>query len=205
MHRWAWWSRRSTVAAARVLGISSSKPAGWMLRASHMGEGELQCLELGHPLVDSYLAFVGARARRNTWLATAYDLKVFFTVVPKDPSEATTADVFAFIQEQRQSRRDPQLIRLEDREVGLSLRTIKRRLSTVSGLFAYLIVRADISTTRNPCLVVWPRAALIPGGGRDGVGGCAGAGWSPVHRIHADPDGHLWEILFNPGFDFGES
>jgi integrase/recombinase XerD len=41
------------------------------LRASRTEEGELPRLELGHPPVDSYLAFVGARARPNTWLATA--------------------------------------------------------------------------------------------------------------------------------------
>ena len=30
-HRWAWWSSRSTVAVARVLGMISSKPAGCRL------------------------------------------------------------------------------------------------------------------------------------------------------------------------------
>ncbi len=29
--RWAWWSSRSTVAVARVLGMMVSKPEGWML------------------------------------------------------------------------------------------------------------------------------------------------------------------------------
>jgi integrase/recombinase XerD len=133
------------------------------LRASRTEEGELPRLELGHPLVDSYLAFVGARARPNTWLATAYDLKVFFTVVSKDPTEVTTSDVFAFIQEQRQPRRDPRLIRLEDRETGLSLRTIKRRLSSVSGLFAYLIARGDILSTRNPVPRGLATRSSIPG------------------------------------------
>jgi integrase/recombinase XerD len=38
---------------------------------------------LGHPLLDDYLAFVAARARTNTWLAAAYDLKVFFEVVAR--------------------------------------------------------------------------------------------------------------------------
>jgi integrase/recombinase XerD len=130
---------------------------------SRTEEGELPRLELGHPLVDSYLAFVGARARPNTWLATAYDLKVFFTVVSKDPTEVTTSDVFAFIQEQRQPRRDPRLIRLEDRETGLSLRTIKRRLSSVSGLFAYLIARGDILSTRNPVPRGLATRSSIPG------------------------------------------
>ena len=39
---------------------------------------------LGDPLVDDYLEFVAARCRPNTVLATAYDLKVFFSVVGKD-------------------------------------------------------------------------------------------------------------------------
>jgi hypothetical protein len=43
-------------------------------------------------LLDDYLAFVGARARVNTWLATAYDLKVFFTVVGKEPAQVTAPD-----------------------------------------------------------------------------------------------------------------
>jgi hypothetical protein len=36
---------------------------------------ELQNLHLGDPLLDEYLAFVEARARRNTWLAVVFDLK----------------------------------------------------------------------------------------------------------------------------------
>jgi hypothetical protein len=35
-------------------------------------------IALGHELLDDYLALVAARARPNTVLATAYDLKVFF-------------------------------------------------------------------------------------------------------------------------------
>lgn len=39
---------------------------------------------LGDPLLDEYLGFVAARARHNTVLAQAFDLKVFFSVVAKD-------------------------------------------------------------------------------------------------------------------------
>ncbi|MGH3505053.1 MAG: hypothetical protein ACRDQA_29790, partial [Nocardioidaceae bacterium] len=46
---------------------------------------QLRSVSLGHPLLDSYLAFVGARGRVNTWLAAFYDLKVFFTAVGKEP------------------------------------------------------------------------------------------------------------------------
>ena len=43
---------------------------------------ELTSITLGHPLLDDYLVFVAARARSNTWLAIAWDLKVFFGGVP---------------------------------------------------------------------------------------------------------------------------
>ena len=56
---------------------------------------------LGHPLLDGYLSFVAARARPNTVLATAYDLKVAFTVLDKDPLTVTTRDVLGFIEAQR--------------------------------------------------------------------------------------------------------
>jgi integrase/recombinase XerD len=65
---------------------------------------ELRSVTLGHPLVDAYLEFVGARGAVNTWLATAYDLKVFFGVVGKDPADVTSADVFAFVAQQRTPR-----------------------------------------------------------------------------------------------------
>ena len=111
---------------------------------------DLDAVRLGHPLVDDYLAFLGARVRKNTWLAAAFDLKVFFCVVAKEPTEVTTADVFAFIAEQRRPRRGPGVVRLEDGERGLAARTIKRRLSSVSGLFVYLLTREDIDVRTNP-------------------------------------------------------
>ena len=96
------------------------------------------------------MAFVAARCRPNTLLATAYDLKVFFTAVPKDPVDIVTADVFAFITAQKAPRRGSKVVRLEDGEAGLSARTIKRRLASVSGLFGYLITRDDLGVVRNP-------------------------------------------------------
>jgi hypothetical protein len=44
-------------------------------------------LRLGAPLLDDYLEFLAGRCRPNTVLAAAYDLRVFFTVVAKAPSE----------------------------------------------------------------------------------------------------------------------
>jgi site-specific recombinase XerD len=95
-------------------------------------------VRLGHDAVDAYLRFVWARARHNTLLAVGFDLKVFFTVVAKDPAEVTTADVLSFIETQRRPARGDNVVRLEDGEAGLSARTIRRRISSVSGLFEYL-------------------------------------------------------------------
>ena len=107
-----------------------------------------QVPRLGHPLLDDYLAMVAARARPNTVLATAFDLKVFFSVVGKEPAEIGEADVLAFIAAQRQPRRGAAVVRIEDGEAGLSARTIKRRLASVTGLFEYLIIRGVVA--KNP-------------------------------------------------------
>lgn len=72
-------------------------------------------------------------------LAAAYDLKVFFGVVGKDPLEVKTADVYAFVKAQRQGPAVSKVVRLSDGSAGLELSTIQRRLSTVSGFYAYLV------------------------------------------------------------------
>jgi len=120
-------------------------------------------VSLGDALLDGYVEFVGARASVNTMLATAFDLKVFFTIVAKTPSAVTTADVFEFLRVQRLTRRGGNVVRT-DGEQGLSARTIARRLSTVRGLFNYLIVRGDALVVRNP--VPSGLAARRPGGRR---------------------------------------
>jgi site-specific recombinase XerD len=104
-------------------------------------------VQLGHRLVDEYLEFLAARCRSNTVLAAGFDLKVFFTLIPKDPDAVTTADVLAFITAQRKTG-DPRVVRLSDGESGLSARTIQRRLSSLSSMFSYLLVRGDVD--RNP-------------------------------------------------------
>ena len=102
---------------------------------------------LGDRLVDRYLEFVAGRCRPNTLRAVAFDLKAFFTVVAKDPVEVTAADVFEFLAHQRGDRT---VVRLADGESGLSARTIARRLSSVSGLYAYLVARGDTPVQVNP-------------------------------------------------------
>jgi integrase/recombinase XerD len=102
---------------------------------------------LGDPLVDSYLAFVAGRARPNTLRAFAHDLKTFFAVVEKPPAEVVAVDVFDFLAHQRGDRT---VIRMSDGESGWSARTIARRLSSVSGLYSYLVARGDAGVEANP-------------------------------------------------------
>ncbi|MGH2477819.1 MAG: tyrosine-type recombinase/integrase [Candidatus Limnocylindrales bacterium] len=102
---------------------------------------------LGHPLVDRYLEFVAGRCRPNTLRAVAFDLKTFFAVIEKDPVEVQASDVFEFLAHQRGDRT---VVRISDRESGLSARTIARRLSSVSGFYAYLVARGDTPMAANP-------------------------------------------------------
>jgi site-specific recombinase XerD len=107
-------------------------------------------VRLGDPLLDAYLDLVGARARPNTLIATAYDLQVFFSIIAKSPIEVTSSDVLAFITAQRAARLGPRVVRLEDGEPGLSARTIKRRLASISGLYEYLVLRGEMAANPVP-------------------------------------------------------
>ena len=102
---------------------------------------------LGHPTLDRYLEFVASRARWNTVLAAHSDLRAFFAVVEKAPVDVAVADVLAFIAAQRRPRYD-RVVRLSDGEAGMSAQTIKRRLSSVSGLFGWLLLLEEV--TANP-------------------------------------------------------
>lgn len=59
----------------------------------------------------------------------------------------TSADIFDFIADQRGDR---SVVRISDGESGLSARTIARRLSSISGFFAYLVARGDTPVRSNP-------------------------------------------------------
>ncbi|WP_299519389.1 tyrosine-type recombinase/integrase [uncultured Serinicoccus sp.] len=121
-----------------------------VVRPVHPGRGSL-----GDPRLDAYVEFVAARARPNTVLATWFDLKVFFTVVGKPVDEVRAVDVLGFISAQRAG-----LARLPDplpgpvvgvvEGSGVSVRTIRRRLSTINGLYAFLRVRGDVDTNPVP-------------------------------------------------------
>ena len=61
--------------------------------------------------------------------------------------EVAAADVFEFLAHQRGDR---SVVRLADRESALSAWTIARRLSSVSGLYAYLVARGDTPVQVDP-------------------------------------------------------
>jgi integrase/recombinase XerD len=103
---------------------------------------------LGDPLVDEYLRFTAARVRPNTLTAQVFDLKVFFTVVGKQPQQVGVEDVLGFIEQQRSPRRGGNVVRIVDGETGLAAATIKRRLATISSFFDYLLLRGECD--RNP-------------------------------------------------------
>lgn len=100
--------------------------------------------------LDRYVEFVAARCRPNTVIATVSDLRVFFSVIDCLPSEVTAADVFEFIAAQRRGPGDGRVVRLADGESGLTARTIKRRLASVSGLFNYLVLCGEMAANPVP-------------------------------------------------------
>jgi integrase len=113
---------------------------------SRNAAGEL-VVRLGLPLADEYLEFLAGRCRPNTVLAVAYGLKVFFTVVGKPPRRVRAADVLAFMTAQRTSG-PARLHVAAGGAAGVSARTLRRRLSSVSGLYGFLHARGDV--TANP-------------------------------------------------------
>ena len=119
------------------------------LLRSTRASGEVS-VRVGHELVDEYLRFLAGRARPNTVLAAGYDLKVFFDWSRKEPSAVRTKDVITFVAAQRTPRRSSNVLRLADGESGLSARTVARRLSTLSGFYAYLLACGDAGVTTNP-------------------------------------------------------
>jgi len=118
------------------------------LLRSRDAAGEL-VVRLGVPLLDEYLEFLVGRSRPNTVLAVAYDLKVFFAAAGKPPRRVSAADVFGFITAQR-SGGTVRRLQLVDGAAGVSVRTVRRRLSSVSGLFGFLQARGDVAVNPVP-------------------------------------------------------
>jgi integrase/recombinase XerD len=108
----------------------------------------------GAPLADVYLEFLSGRCRPNTVLAAASDLRVFFTVVAKPPEQVRPADVLAFITAQRTGRGGGhgtlRPVSPGHAPDGVSAATVRRRLSIVSGFFAFLQARGDVAANPVP-------------------------------------------------------
>jgi integrase/recombinase XerD len=121
-------------------------------------------VRLGVPLLDEYLEFVAGRCRPNTVLAVAYDLKVFFTVVGKPVEQVRPADVLGFVTGQRAGGGGDRRLRPVEGG-GVSARTVARRLSSVSGLYAFLAARGDVAANPVPRGLPTRRERLRPGQG----------------------------------------
>jgi site-specific recombinase XerD len=106
-------------------------------------------VRFGVALLDGYLEFLAVRSRPNTVVAVAYDLKVFFTVVGKAPGRVVAADVLAFVTAQYAGG-PARRVQPVGEGGGVSARTVRRRLSSVSGLFAFLQARGDVEANPVP-------------------------------------------------------
>jgi len=114
------------------------------------------------------VSVLAGRCRPNTVLAAAYDLKVFFTAVARPPDQVRPADVLAFITAQRTGRggdRALQPVGLADEPGGVSAATVRRRLSVVSGFFAFLQARGDVAANPVPRGLPTRRERSRPGQG----------------------------------------
>jgi integrase/recombinase XerD len=110
-------------------------------------------VRVGVPLAEEYLEFLAGRCRPNTVLAAGYDLRVFFAAVGKAPGDVQPGDVLGFITAQRIGRVGEGPLQSVDRDGepgGVSSSTVRRRLSIVSGFFAFLQVRGDVPANPVP-------------------------------------------------------
>jgi hypothetical protein len=132
-----------------------------LTRSRNAGGGLV--VRLGVPLLDEYLEFLAGRCRPNTVLAVAYDLKVFFTLVAKPPRRVRPVDVLAFMTAQRTGG-DGRL-QVAGASAGVSARTLRRRLSSVSGLYGFLLARGDVAVNPVPRGLPTRRERQRPGQG----------------------------------------
>ena len=107
----------------------------------------------GVPLADAFLEFLGGRCRPNTVRAAVYELKVFFSVLARPADQVRPADVLAFLTAQRTGCGGEcgalRPVTARDEPGGVSASTV-RRLSIVSGFFAFLQPRADVTANSVP-------------------------------------------------------
>ena len=135
--------------------------------SSRDGRGGL-VVRTGIPLADLYLEFLGGRCRPNTVLAAAYDLKVFFEVVDRPADQVRAADVLGFVTAQRAGRSGSRVLQaaaVPGEPGGVSAATVRRRLSIVSGFFAFLQARGDVAANPVPRGLPTRRERSRPGQG----------------------------------------
>ena len=94
----------------------------------------------------------------------AYDLKMFFTVVGKPPQRVRAADVLAFMTAQRTGG-EGRLQVAGAGPGGVLARTLRRRLSSVSGLYGFLHARGDVTVNPVPRGLPTRRERQRPGQG----------------------------------------
>lgn len=144
-------------------------------------DGRLMRLYLGIPEVDAYLDFLKHCSRLNTWINYAHDLQIFVNAIQKPLTLVKPRDIFAFIQRQREMPshrgRGEGLVPLSP---GLSPRTIKRRLATISGFYSYLLALGDTSVKANPVPHGLVTRGAFPGSSMRGGNG--GGRFTPLVR-----------------------
>src|SRR5690349_179033 len=121
-------------------------------------------VRLGVGLLDEYLEFVAGRCRPNTVLAVAYDLKVFFAVVGKAPRRVRSVDVLEFMTVQRAGG-EGRLQVAGPGAAGVTGRTLRRRLSSVSGFYGFLLARGEVTANPVPRGLPTRRERQRPGQG----------------------------------------
>ena len=147
------------------------------LTRSRNAAGDL-VVRLGVGLLDEYLEFLAGRCRPDTVLAVAYDLKVFFTVVGKPPRRVRPVDVLAFMTAQRTGG-NGRLQVAESGAGGVPARTLRRRLSSVSGLYGFLQARGDVMVNPVPRGLPTRREAAAARPGRPAGAGAPDAAADP--------------------------
>jgi site-specific recombinase XerC len=131
-----------------VRGAWMSSWSGLQVVRSRDAAGGL-VVRFGVAVLDAYLQFLAVRSRPNTVVAVAYDLKVFFSVVGKAPGRVVAADVLAFVTAQYAGG-PARRLQVAGEGGGVSARTVRRRLSSISGLFAFLQARGDVEANPVP-------------------------------------------------------